>query len=99
MAQKIVLKRPDGTFQESYIGFSWTCLFFGFCVPLLRKDYLHALICLILSAPGWALGPLIYAFIYNKMFTKNLIEKNGYRIEGTEVEVALLKQKLGVYYA
>lgn len=97
MATSIVLKHEDGRVKESFVGFSWTCFFFGPFVPLLRGDYVNALICFLLSM-CFGIGNIVYAFIYNKMYTKNLIERFGYRIEGTDSQIMILKSKLGVHY-
>ncbi|WP_057787068.1 hypothetical protein [Weissella minor] len=75
------------------VGFSWTVLLFGFFVPLLRKDFKWAIIIFlsqfILGGGPILLGDsdrsfialvanLVFSFIYNKLYIKELI-KNGYK--------------------
>lgn len=94
MAIKIQLKNESGIVKDGYIGFSWTCFFFGPFVPLIRGDVAWFAVCLVLSF-AMGLGNLVFAFIYNKMYTKNLIER-GYKIVGTDEQIAIYKQKLGM---
>ncbi|MDX6153587.1 DUF2628 domain-containing protein [Marinococcus sp. PL1-022] len=83
---KIGLRNEMGIMKETKIGFSWTTFFFGFFVPLFRGDMKWFLIMLIGGAVvglitsgigGWIIG-VIFAFMYNKIYIKELIEK-GYR--------------------
>lgn len=70
---------PNGVVKKVKAGFSWTTLFFGFFVPLFRGDFkwfLFCLLCDILVLP-W----LIFPFIYNKIYIKELLER-GYKPEG-----------------
>ena len=76
------LKNEKGIIVESKVGFSWTTLFFGFFVPLFRRDFkmfaIMALICIIsykFSIFNWCM--LIFPFFYNKMYIKDLLNK-GY---------------------
>ena len=82
---KVRLKNQNGLVKETKAGFSWTTLFFGFFVPLLRGDLKWAVIMLIVNLVVVAvLGPvapilwIIWAFAYNKIYIKDLYEK-GYK--------------------
>ena len=76
MAQMIVLEK-NGIQKKSFVGFSWTTVFFGFFVPLIRGDIKWFLIMLILSFLSFGLAQFILCFLYNKFYTVNLLEK-GY---------------------
>ena len=73
-------------FKEVKKGFSWTFFFFGLFVPLIRGDLKWAAIMFVLQAIAGALTfgigsfvvSLIFAFVYNKIYIKGLMEK-GYR--------------------
>ena len=44
MAIKVQMRhRRNGLYKNGFVGFSWTYLFFGFMVPLLRGHYRLAL--------------------------------------------------------
>jgi hypothetical protein len=83
---KLTLKNDAGMVKEVKKGFSWTVFFFGVFVPLIRGDLKWAGIMLMLSilagiftAGFGAMVPgLIFSFVYNKIYIKDLYEK-GYR--------------------
>lgn len=93
---KKVLKHESGLIKEVKIGFSWTTLFFGLFVPLIRGDLKWALImfgiALIVGVPTYGIGSfisnLVFAFIYNKLYVRDLLEK-GYRPQNEE-DVAII---------
>ncbi|NME35588.1 MULTISPECIES: hypothetical protein [Fusobacterium] len=97
MAEKINLVK-DGIVKDGFVGFSWTILFFGFLVPLIRKDYKTALGFFLIScvvsyftygAGCYALN-IIVAFAYNKYYTENLI-KEGFK-PVNEIGVNILRK-------
>lgn len=83
---EVMLQHESGVQKKVKMGFSWTVFFFGMLVPLFRGDLKWAAIMfltiLIAGSVSYGLGGLlisfIFAFIYNKMYIKELIEK-GYR--------------------
>lgn len=82
MATKIQMRhRHNGIYKDGFVGFSWTFLFFGFFVLLLRGNYamagIHFLI-FILSGPFCWLVQIILAFYVNQWYTLNLIERGYY---------------------
>lgn len=97
MAVEVSLER-DGFIKSGYVGFSWTTLFFGCFVAIFRKDYITALFMFILGVVlGYlleevaAIYHLLLAFAYNKYYTKNLVEKEGF-VPVNEQDEELLKQ-------
>jgi tetrahydromethanopterin S-methyltransferase subunit C len=77
--------KDNGLIKNGYIGFSWTTLFFGPFPALFRGDLLIFVCGLIVMAilglctfgiAGIAAN-IIWAFMYNKYYTRSLIEK-GY---------------------
>lgn len=83
---KITLRHDSGMTKQVKKGFSWTFFFFGLFVPLIRGDLKWAAIMFILQALvgaftfgiGAFVVSLVFAFIYNKIYIKDLLEK-GYR--------------------
>lgn len=77
----LVMKNPEnGLTKQAPVGFSWTSLFFGFFVPLFRGDAKWALVWLVAFFVLPVLSFIIQAFVYNKLYIQELIEK-GYRAE------------------
>jgi len=75
----VVLKNPDTEeVKQALVGFSWTTLFFSGFVALMRGDIKWCVIQLVASFSGVSL--LIFPFIYNKLFIKELIAK-GFKIK------------------
>ncbi|QWU16092.1 hypothetical protein SAMN04487895_102344 [Paenibacillus sophorae] len=82
---KVVLKNPGGLTKEVKVGFSWTTFFFGFLPALFRGDLKWAIIMLIIEAVigsftlgvGAVVTGIVFSFVYNKIYIKELIEK-GY---------------------
>ncbi|MFD0713014.1 DUF2628 domain-containing protein [Paenibacillus sp. GCM10027626] len=88
-----------GAIKDVKVGFSWTTLFFGFFPALFRGDLKWAVIMFIASTVfaiftlglgAWIPG-IIFSFIYNKMYIRELMEK-GYRPANAEAEAALQQQ-------
>ncbi len=77
MATKVNLVKGP-LFKTGFIGFSWTTLFFGFLVPMFRGDWIMVLVMLLLQAMTCGLVGIILAFLYNKIYTRKLIENEGY---------------------
>ena len=60
--------------KQAVVGFSWTTFFFGFFVPLFRGDWKWFFIMLIAAFILPFISNIIFAFIYNKIYTQNLLE-------------------------
>ncbi|MBP2629516.1 MAG: hypothetical protein H6Q70_144 [Firmicutes bacterium] len=80
----ITLKNKNtGLVKECPTGYSWTTFFFGVFVPLLRGDLKWAailfFISLLIGIPTLGFGSLlvgpVFAYFYNKIFIKAMIEK------------------------
>lgn len=104
MATTIKMKNPaNGLTKTGFHGFSWTTFFFGTFPALFRGDFLTfigaAVIYFILAIATVGIGAIIaqfvWAFQYNKYYTRKLIEK-GFRFDGTPEENALAAKAIGV---
>lgn len=70
----VVFKNPNtGAMKEAPIGFSWTVFFFGFIPPLFRGDIKWAAIMFLLACFTFGLSNLVFMFIYNKLYVRDLI--------------------------
>ncbi len=69
--------------REAPQGFSWTTLFFGFFPALFRGDWKWGIIMVICSVITVGFSQLIFCFIYNDLYMKDLLS-NGYKITAIE---------------
>jgi hypothetical protein len=104
VATPVQLKNPStGVIKTGFIGFSWTSLFFGGFPALFRGDVGIGLGMLAVGllagifgvGLGWFIVGIIWAFIYNKIFTTRLLEA-GYKLADTPERNAMAKVALGV---
>ena len=104
MATRISMKhKENGIMKDGYYGFSWTTLFFGFFPALFRGDFItfiggfvvSAIIGVITLGIGWFLIAIVWAFMYNKYYTRKLLEK-GYALAGSEGDNAQAASALGI---
>ncbi|MDQ0221202.1 DUF2628 domain-containing protein [Peribacillus cavernae] len=82
----VQLRNEAGVSKDVKLGFSWTTFFFGFFPALFRGDLKWATIMFVIAAlagvftlgfGAWIPG-IIFSFVYNKIYVKDLLEK-GYR--------------------
>lgn len=82
----IFLQNNAGVTKNVKVGFSWTTLFFGFFPALFRGDLKWAAIMLLISLAlgsfsvgfgAWITG-IVFSFVYNKIYIKELLEKGYY---------------------
>ena len=104
MATRIVMRHKEsGIIRDGYYGFSWTTLFFGFFPALFRGDFMVFIggfvIAIIIACYTLGIGvffvSFVWAFMYNKYFTRKLLER-GYVFSGSDEENALAASAIGV---
>lgn len=62
-----------GAMKSAPVGFSWTTFFFGFFPALVRGDWKWGVIQLLLALVTFGFSCFVFAFIYNKLYIKDLI--------------------------
>lgn len=94
---KLVMENPNtGHIKEAPVGFSWTVLFFGFFPPLFRGDWKWAIIMFLLSMITMGLSGLVFMFIYNKLYIKDLVG-SGFKVKSVGMgTIDQVSQKIGV---
>ncbi len=95
---KLILKNPNtGETKMAPVGFSWTTLFFGGFVSLFRTDWIMALVQFGVAIFTFGLSNIVFAFIYNKLYIKSLIFKEGFKAAGTaKGNIDFVSNKLGL---
>ena len=73
----IRLEDTAGQLRTAKVGFSWTVLFFGFCVPIFRGDAKWAVIMFFASVLTVWIANIILSFTYNGTYIRDLLSK-GY---------------------
>jgi hypothetical protein len=93
----IVFKHPHtGAMRQAPVGFSWTVFFFGFFPPLFRGDWKWAAIIFLLSLLTMGLSNLVFIFLYNKFYIKDLIGA-GFKAESiASGNMAEANEKIGM---
>lgn len=78
-----------GKMREAPVGFSWTTLFFGPFPMLFRGNWKWFAIIFILALLTWGLSNLVFMFIANKLYIKDLVN-DGFK--GKSVALGTLDQ-------
>lgn len=104
MAERIPMKHKEtGITKDGFYGFSWTTFFFGFFPALFRGDFMTfiggfvitIIIALLTAGVGAFLVGVFWAFMYNKYYTRKLLER-GYVFNGGDEKNRLAASALGV---
>lgn len=89
---KVNLKQEGtGLVKQIKVGFSWTTFFWGFFPALFRGDWKWALIMGIVAFITFGISWLVFPFIYNKLYIRDLLSK-GYK-PADEASRSILRQK------
>jgi hypothetical protein len=104
MAEIVMLKHKDtGIIKKGFYGFSWTTFFFGAFPALFRQDFITFLGAIVIMLAlgaftfgiGSVVGMFVWAFIYNKYYTRRLLER-GYVFDDAPAFVARACSALSV---
>ncbi|WP_220375691.1 hypothetical protein [Paraperlucidibaca baekdonensis] len=88
---QLLMENPHtGARKSAPVGLSWTVLIFGFLPPLFRGDIKWGVIILLFWLFSAGLTNIVFMFIYNKLYIKELMLE-GYKLrempEGMEARV------------
>ena len=96
MATKVMIKHPQsGLIKDGYFGFSWTYLFFGWFVPLIRGELGVAALHLLFTLCTFGFWQLVLAFLYNRQYMTRMLER-GYVLADAEPVMQAARAKLGI---
>lgn len=107
MAEQFLMKNEKtGVIKKTYIGYSWTMLFFNAFAPLIRGDFKDFFILAVINIAVYILSPnlifywcicnipaFIFSFIWNKIYTERLL-KDGYTFAESEEKNSYANIKL-----
>lgn len=85
------LKNDIGMVKEAKIGFSFTTFFFGTFVPALRGDWKYAGIMVVCSMITCGISTLVFPFVYNKLYIKELLMKGFLPASDTDRNILVEK--------
>lgn len=93
----ITFKHPHSNeIKQAPVGFSWTTLFFGCFPALFRSDWKWAIIQLLAGIVSWGLSFIIFAFMYNALSIKDLVNKGFEAISILDNNLDLASSKAGI---
>lgn len=73
-----------GQMREAPVGLSWTTFFFGPFPMLFRGSWKWFAIIFILALITWGLSNLVFMFIVNKLYIRDLVG-DGYKAKSVKV--------------
>ncbi len=82
---KLILKNPNtGEIVQAPVGYSWTTLFFGFFPALFRANFKWAAIQVLVAMFTFGFSQIVFSFIYNKLYVKDLLFTRGFKVQGSQ---------------
>lgn len=87
--------RVSGITKHAYLGWSWTYLYFGFLVPVIRGELLIAVLHAIISFLTFGLFQVIWSFLYNRQQMTRLLT-DGWELADDEATNAYARSKLHI---
>lgn len=97
MAKKVRIKHEQsGLMKDGYFGFSWTYLFFGAFVPMVRGELGVGCLHLIFNMFTFGLWQLVVCFLYNKQYMTRMLQ-NGWTLDETDEQLSNARSALGFY--
>ena len=96
MATSIRLKHKEsGLIKTGKYGFSWTYLFFGWFVPLVRGEIEIAALHLLFTFFSFGIFQIIMSFLYNKQYMIRMLT-SGWELADNDYENKRAKFHLGI---
>ena len=96
MATKIIIKHSQsGMIKQGCHGFSWTYLFWGWIVPLVRGELGIGGLHLLFTMLTMGLWQFIVCFLYNKQYMTRMLTA-GWELTGSEGDVREAKMALNI---
>ena len=95
-AKPVAMKNPlTGQLKTGYYGYSWTYLFFGWWVPLLRGELGVAALHFFFSLFTLGIWQVIVSFMFNSQYTNRKISE-GFRLSGNPAQRIAAAEAIGL---
>lgn len=96
MAQKVTVKHPaSGLVKTGKYGYSWTYLFFGWWVPLIRGELGVAALHLMFTFFTLGIWQIVVSFMYNQQYMSRLLQ-NGWVLADTPEAMRAARLAIGI---
>ena len=78
-----IIHSVSGIAKNGFIGYSWTYLFFGWFVPVVRGELGVGVLHLVITLVSFGLSQLIFPFLYNRQYMNRMLT-SGWRLDPTD---------------
>lgn len=90
-----IIHSVSGIAKNGYIGYSWTYLFFGWFVPVVRGELGVGVLHLVITLVSFGLSQLIFPFLYNRQYMNRMLT-SGWVLDIADPNYETARQKLNI---
>ncbi len=90
-----IIHSVSGIAKNGYVGYSWTYLFFGWLVPVVRGELGVGVLHLVITLVSFGLSQLIFPFLYNRQFMNRMLT-SGWVLDSADPNYDLARSKLNI---
>jgi hypothetical protein len=90
-----IIHSVSGIGKNGYLGYSWTYLFFGWFVPVVRGELGVGVLHLVITLVSFGLSQLIFPFLYNRQYMNRMLT-SGWVLDDTDPNYDLARVKLNI---
>ncbi len=90
-----IIHSVSGIAKNGFIGYSWTYLFFGWFVPVVRGELGVGVLHLVITLVSFGLSQLIFPFLYNRQYMNRMLT-SGWVLDMADPNYEIARQKLNI---
>ena len=90
-----IIHSVSGIAKNGYMGYSWTYLFFGWFVPVVRGELGVGVLHLVITLVSFGLSQLIFPFLYNRQYMNRMLT-SGWVLDMADPNYETARQKLNI---
>jgi len=91
----LIIHSVSGIAKNGYTGYSWTYLFFGWFVPVVRGELGVGVLHLVITLVSFGLSQLIFPFLYNRQYMNRMLT-SGWVLDMADPNYETARQKLNI---